>query len=344
MVFSEFGADLTRMHKKYFAFGLILALFACKKPQNTTDTAESTKKTAVATNKTTATSGILTILVEESVAPAILPMEEIYENLNPDTDVVLKVLKESEAIKALIMARDSNPVLFFGRMLKDDELGPLTNRQITPRYVRIARDAVAVIVHPSHKNIQLTFEQIKSILSGKTNKWDQLPKSGSGEINLVYDRQGSGVVQYTLDLVQSASLPKNSYAVEGTQAAIDYVAAHPNAMGLIGWSYVSDSDDQEAKANLKKVSMAAISPRDTLQGKTFFQPYQYDVGREFYPLTRDIYAVNIEGYAGLGTGFVNFAASERGQRMLQREGLVPAVPPARDVSIRLVPAVTDERQ
>ena len=48
-----------------------------------------------------------------------------------------------------------------------------------------------------------------------------------------------------------------------------------------------------------------------------------------YPLIREVYMINREGRAGLGTGFVSFVAGDAGQRIVRIAGLLPATMPVR---------------
>ena len=51
-------------------------------------------------------------------------------------------------------------------------------------------------------------------------------------------------------------------------------------------------------------------------------------------MIRTWYIVSREARAGLGTGLASFLASERGQRIILKSGLVPATMPVRLVEIR----------
>ncbi len=55
--------------------------------------------------------------------------------------------------------------------------------------------------------------------------------------------------------------------------------------------------------------------------------------RKLYPLYREVYIISKEAYTGLGTGFTAFVASERGQRIVLKLGLVPATMPVRLVEL-----------
>ena len=53
-----------------------------------------------------------------------------------------------------------------------------------------------------------------------------------------------------------------------------------------------------------------------------------------YPLARDLYIVNGQGYSGLGMGFSSFVAGDIGQRIILKSGLLPAKIPSRRITIR----------
>ena len=54
-----------------------------------------------------------------------------------------------------------------------------------------------------------------------------------------------------------------------------------------------------------------------------------------YPLIREVYMINREGRAGLGTGFVSFVAGDQGQRIIRLMGMLPATMPVRIVKSNL---------
>jgi phosphate transport system substrate-binding protein len=53
-----------------------------------------------------------------------------------------------------------------------------------------------------------------------------------------------------------------------------------------------------------------------------------------YPFLRDLYIVSREARAGLGTGFATYVASDDGQRIILRSGLMPATQPVRVIEVK----------
>ena len=51
-------------------------------------------------------------------------------------------------------------------------------------------------------------------------------------------------------------------------------------------------------------------------------------------LVREVYLTSRETFTGLGSGFIQWATAEQGQRIVLKSGLVPATMPIRLVQIK----------
>jgi phosphate transport system substrate-binding protein len=175
----------------------------------------------------------------------------------------------------------------------------------------VAKDAIAVILHPSSGDTILSVDQLKGILTGQYKT----------KYTVVFDNQGSSTVRYMLDsLIPGEKLGANVFAAKNNKDVIDYVAKNPEAIGFVGVSYVSDFSDPEGLAFIKNVSIAAMLD-DSL--RNFYKPYQAYIAQGLYPLTRNLYYIKGETYPGLASGFSNFLAAERGQLIFKQARLFP---------------------
>ncbi|HRG38720.1 MAG TPA: phosphate ABC transporter substrate-binding protein, PhoT family, partial [Bacteroidia bacterium] len=64
-----------------------------------------------------------------------------------------------------------------------------------------------------------------------------------------------------------------------------------------------------------------------------FKPYQAYIKTKDYPFTRSVFIISRQKRAGLGMGFVNFVAGNKGQLMILKAGLIPSIAPVRMVEI-----------
>lgn len=300
-------------------FALVMVFPACNEPV-------ADKKSA----GDSAVAGHINIAVDKTIQPITEALESVFEHTYKDALLDISYTSELDAIR--LLSKDSVRMIALGRPLNEKENAFFKEQQITIGEQLIGSDAIVLAVHPSNPIKSLTAEQALSIIQGKVKSWKELGTQGNaGPINLVFDNANSGTVSYMKQKAGVTSLPKNSFATNTYEDVLDYVATHPDALGILGWSWMSDSDDPQSSKMLSKVGIISLSPEDTLQGKTFFQPYQFDLQNDFYPFKRNIYFIRREGGAGLATGFTVFTTSEIGQRILLKSGILPYRIPAREV-------------
>jgi phosphate transport system substrate-binding protein len=135
-------------------------------------------------------------------------------------------------------------------------------------------------------------------------------------------------------LLNGGELSKNCFAVNSNPDVIDYVANNKNAIGLIGIAWISDRDDSTSNSFIHKIRVAELVPHDPEHAEAAtMKPYQAYIALKQYPLWRKVQIVSREARVGLGTGFASFVASDRGQRIILKSGLVPALAPVRIVQL-----------
>jgi phosphate transport system substrate-binding protein len=284
------------------------------------------------TKRDTSTTGTIGIRVDESLQPIIESQIQAFEGIYRYAKLNAEYKAEGLVFKDLL--DDSTRVAIVSRQLTDQEKAVFDQRKITTRYTRIAIDAVALIVNNKNQDTLLTMNQLRDIFSGKITNWKQLnPKSGLRDIALVFDNNNSSTARYMRDtLIAGNPLPPTATASNSHPALIDYVAKNENAIGVIGVNWISDRDDTTSVNFLKHIKVVGISTEDNpVTTDSYFQPYQAYIAQGDYPLRRFWYIISTEGRAGLGTGFAAYVASDKGQRIILKSGLVPATMPVRVV-------------
>lgn len=278
----------------------------------------------------TPTSGEVNIVVDESFQKLFDTQIYTFESLYDNAKVHAKYLPENEALQRLI--NDSCKVVVMCRDLTKDERKKFEASNLFPISTKIAEDAIALLVNPENIDTTLTVEKIKSILLGTDSLWVQInEKSNLDKINIVFDNAGSANARYMQDtLLQGRSFSKNAFAVKSNPEVIDYVSKNKNALGIISVNWISDMDDSVIQNFLKKIKVAAVA-KNTISEAV--KPYQAYIKTKDYPFTRDVYMINRQTRAGLGMGFVSFVAGDKGQLMILKAGLIPAIAPVRLVQI-----------
>ncbi len=181
----------------------------------------------------------------------------------------------------------------------------------------------------------IKYNNIKDIFLGKIKNWKDInPKSKLGEIRVIFDNTKSGNIRYFKDLFEiKDSLGSNFFAVKNNAEVIDFVSRNPDALGIVSVNWISDKDDSLSMSFIKKINVVAVSQQFINDG-SYYRPYQGSIYDKSYPFVREIYFISRETFAGLGSGFIQWACAEQGQRIVLKSGLVPATMPIRLVQIK----------
>ncbi|SHI31174.1 phosphate transport system substrate-binding protein [Hymenobacter daecheongensis DSM 21074] len=274
----------------------------------------------------TTTSGSISISVDETFAPILASQVDTFQKLYQSAKVKAAYKPEQAAIQDLI--DNKARVIVVARQLTGAETAEFDRLKLVPRAIKLATDGLAIIVHPSNPDSLLTIAQLRDIFTGKTADWNQVSgKKKLGAINVVFDANRSSTARYVQDSVtRGAALTQRVFAAKSNPALLDYVATHPSAIGVVGANWISDRDDEAVQRFLKRVRVVGISANPNPQkAEDYVQPYQAYMALKTYPLRRDVYLISREARAGLGTGFASFAAGNKGQLIILKSGLVPAV-------------------
>jgi phosphate transport system substrate-binding protein len=283
--------------------------------------------------KNTTTTGETAICADETFKPVVEAEIDVFKAIYGYATVKAKFVPENNAVDLLL--KDSVQLAIISRELKKDEVAFLNQKKLYPRQTKVAVDAIALIVNPSSKDTLITLDQIRDILTGKISKWNQLnPSSPADPIRVVFDNQQSGIVQYMNDSIcKGKMVTSNVFAMEFNRDVIDYTATHPGVLGFIGASWITNANDSSHLSFHKRIKVMGVSSEQKPALSDYYKPYQAYMVDNIYPLTREIYLINTEPRNGLATGFSAFMASDKGQRIILKSGILPAVAPTRVVNI-----------
>ncbi len=283
------------------------------------------------TSSDTPTSGDIAISVDETFKPIIDSELFVFHALYKNAHVRVHYVSEAQCFKDLM--NDSVRLVITTRKLNQQELDYFHSAKYYPTETGIAKDGIAIIVNNKNTDTLFTVQQLKDILSGKINTWKGISANSKlSGIQLVFDNATSSTMRYMKDsLLHATTLPANVFAAQTNQEVIQYVIKNENAIGIIGVNWCKEVADSNTLNFSSKIRVAGIEG-EVKQEVDFPQPYQAYISQGWYPLSRTIYTISREARAGLGTGFVSFLASDRGQRIILKSGLVPATMPIRILS------------
>lgn len=305
---------------RYPVIGLLLILASC----------------SGGTNKPldeTPTRGDIKIAVDESFQPIIDTEVFTFTHLYNNAKIKAEYKPEYDIINDLM--NDSVKVIVSSKKLTDEQIQYLRDTLVIARTTAFAYDALAIISNKSNNDTLIKYNVIKDIFLGKVKNWKDInPKAKLGDIRIIFDNTKSGNIRYFKELFEvKDTLPSNFFAVNNNPEVVDFVSRNPDALGIISVNWISDKDDSISMSFIKKINVVAISQQYVNDG-SYYRPYQGSIYDKSYPFTREIYFISRETFKGLGTGFIQFATAEQGQRIVLKSGLVPATMPIRLVQIK----------
>lgn len=296
----------------------------------------------------TPTSGIARIAVDESFAPIIQQQIDVFEGTYPEATIVPIYTSEKEAYQ--ILRQDSVRVLIGTRAPNSAERELVDKRRDRVMIQKLAVDGVALIVNKNNVDTLITVDNIKKIMTGEIRKWKELdPNSKLGDITVVFDSPNSSTARFINDSIlnkqpfgQHVRAMASDSVVAGdiktltpNQQVVDYVRNEENALGIVGVNWISNPADTTGLSFDHTINVMSVSNGVDVGGKpAYYKPYPAFLGYKFYPLSRDVYIIITESQGGLPSGFVKFAAGEKGQRIIFKSGLFPATIPTRVVSVK----------
>jgi phosphate transport system substrate-binding protein len=278
----------------------------------------------------TPTSGEVSVVIDESFRQLFDTEIYTFQSFYKNAKVNAKYLAEKDALERLI--NDSCKVVVMCRDLTKDEKKKFEKSNLFPISTKIAEDAVVLLANIENTDTAMTVDDVKNILLGNDSLWSQIDKGNKeGKITVVFDNNGSANSRYMKDtLLKGKEFSKNVFAVNSNPDVIDYVNTHKNAIGFLSVNWISDSKDSVTKNFLSRVKVLGIKKNAEAEA---YKPFQAYIKTKDYPFTRDVYMINRQTRPGLGMGFVSFVAGEKGQLMILKAGLIPAIAPTRLVRI-----------
>ena len=264
--------------------------------------------------KETILKGSTIIYVDETLAPIIEDQVSVFEN-EYEAKVTLVAKSESETVNSLF--KEEAAIAILSRNLSAEELKIFKQRKINPKTTVFATDAIAFIANKNNKDTLVALQDVISFMQGKP------VASIKG---LVFDNLNSSTVRYMNSLAGINAIPeKGVFSFKSNDEVIKYVSENDGMIGVVGVNWLS----QPLPAMQTYVDNVTTLGVKGLKSDNYYIPSQNNIAEGKYPLARDLYIINCQGFSGLGMGFASFVAGDVGQRIILKSGLLPVRIPTR---------------
>jgi len=248
-----------------------------------------------------------------------LAWAEAYQDEHPEIRIAVTGGGSGTGIAALI--NGTVDIANASRQIKKEEIERAQANHITPVEHIVARDAIAIIVHPSNPVEHLTLQQISDIYTGKITNWQQVGGE-SRPIVLLSRESNSGTHVFFLeevirlgDKTSKALFAPETLLLPSSEGITAETRQNPNAIGYDGLGYVTP-----------EVKMLAVG-RDP--NGPFVLPSIESVNNKTYPIARDLYMYTAGQPSGPIARYLEWILSPAGQRIVAQLGFVPLNPKAR---------------
>ncbi len=279
------------------------------------------------------TRGDIRIISDESFQPLIDTEVETFTSLYINAKIKPLYKPEYDVINDFM--NDSVKLIVTSKKLTEDQIQYLRDSLIIARTISFAWDALVLVTNKVNNDTLIKYEDIRNIFLGNIKRWKELEsRSKLGDIRVIFDNTKSGNIRYFKELFEiESSLPDNFFAVNSNAEVIDFVSKNNDALGIVSVNWISDVDDSLSRSFVKKINIVGVSPRFNYDG-TYYRPSPGAIYTKEYPFVREIFFISRETFHGLGSGFIQWATAEQGQRIVLKSGLVPATMPIRLVQIK----------
>jgi phosphate transport system substrate-binding protein len=242
----------------------------------------------------------LTLAGSTSVQPVAEKWAAAYERQRPAVAVTVQGGGSTAGVRAALSG--AAQIGLSSRALSSDESAKL-------RSVVVARDGIALVVHPTNPLSDLSRRQVERIYAGAVRSWSSL---GGRELRItaITREEGSGTRAAFESLVMSKNpIAASTLVQDSTGAVRQMVSSDPAAIGYLSIGLVDRS--------VKALRLDGVAPAEAA----------IDAGS--YPLVRPFLFLLPSAQNQKSADFVAWVTGPEGRALARSEGLLP---PSEDVN------------
>jgi phosphate transport system substrate-binding protein len=277
----------------------VAAAFSCQKKGQSTG----------ATPPAKSAKGTLTIKGSDTMVQLTSAWAEAFMKVRPEVEIAVTGGGSGTGFAALL--NGTTNLCAASREISEKEKKQAEEKGLKPIEVTVARDGIAVVVHPQNPVSVLTLEQLKKIYTGAYTKWSQV--GGPDEAIILLSRESnSGTYMFFQEhVLEKADYAQATRLMPATSAIVQAVSTDKTAIGYVGLGYAV-----EAKG---KVKVIAVKAKEDTPAVT---PSEEAVKAGTYAIARKLYFYANGTPGGAAKDFVEFCLSEAGQKIVRETGYV----------------------
>lgn len=168
------------------------------------------------------------------------------------------------------------------------------------RQVPVARQGVAIIVHPDNPLDNLTLLELQRLYAGSVFDWRDV-QGMAGDVQPVVRERGSGIrAVFEQQIMNGDRVTPNARVLPNSRAVVDFVAQNPSAIGYVSQVLVSDQ--------VKVLAVEDITPAPET------------VANGAYPLTHLVYVLTVPDPQPEVLSLLKLFSDKKGQDIVEATG------------------------
>lgn len=267
----------------------------------------------------------LTIFTDGSFKPITEQVITAFESSNATIYASSVYTSEENAIQSFTNGQVG--LIGISRELSEAELQAVKEKGLAVDQTKVAFDALVFVVNKNNANDVATVNDITSLLKSDATTWPKALAGSEQAMQLAYCTSDADMIEYVnKNILQGKNITPNAKAVNTSDALLQFVAEHPNALGIISLSELAY--DLPALKEIKPVKIAAGNSNDIIT------PDPVTVAKGAYPFVREWYLISSKGADSPEARFATFLTSSSGQSTIQKGGMIPMIPVPQEVTLR----------
>jgi len=228
----------------------------------------------------------------DSLVPLVRHLGTTFTDAEPTITIELDIANTQRALTRL----QAGEIDFALTTIQPPEIGSL-------QFIPIARDGLVLIVHPENRAENLTLQDVNQLYRGQIFNWrDVQGTSGlDGLVQVIVREPDSGTGQvFQTYITPDQPMTPNARVFANSQAIVNFVAQHPEAIGYVSQAHVVD-----------KVKTVAIEE---------LRPTPETLANGAYPLSYVVYLVLPAKPSTVLRDFAEYITGPAGQAQLAEWG------------------------
>lgn len=243
----------------------------------------------------------LTLTGSTTVLPVAQRAAEEFMKAHPKVNISVRGGGSGVGIAALIDG--TTDIANASRPMKSKELKSARSKGINPVETVIARDGIAIIVHPSNPLERISLQGLKALYTGEISRWSDVGGKPKPIVTVSRDVASGTFETFKKLVLKGGKTRGDALMLASNNAVATTIAQTPGSIGYVGLGYLSP----EVKA--LQVDGVSPSPQTVSSGE--------------YKLARPLFMYTNGKPKGLAKELIDFILSPEGEKIVSDVGYVP---------------------